>query len=437
MSFPLAERFETAGGTARFLKVGGELAASAVASHAGGIAAEFSHRKHPWMVLSPDPEDVLGALLIAEQISVPLVVCHASLTRDQVEGIGESQGVGTILDQGLKLRQIHEAAHGGQGFSVLLMTSGTTGRPKVARHTIEHLLGRIRPARTEMPARWLLTYPATAFAGVQVLLSAILSGSDLICPENHDAASLASAAAERRATHVSGTPTFWRALLMGLGSEESLPGLKQVTLGGEIADQPTLDRLSKRFPQARIAHIYASTEAGAVFSVFDGLAGFPAQWLKDGIDGVQLDVREDILWVKSPRRMISYASADSGNPTEDGWLCTGDRVERSGERIRFLGRVGQILNIAGSKVSPVDVEAAILQVEGVSDALVYAVANPITGFVLAADIVKMPGATPDLTTRVAAHCRANLPPFQVPRIIRLASEGIQSYSGKKALRGVA
>ena len=51
---------------------------------------------------------------------------------------------------------------------------------------------------------------------------------------------------------------------------------KYVRLTGEIADQAILDSLRSFYPQARISHAFASTEAGVAFEVDDGFEGFPA-----------------------------------------------------------------------------------------------------------------------------------------------------------------
>jgi len=58
-------------------------------------------------------------------------------------------------------------------------------------------------------------------------------------------------------------------------ADKGLP-VRQITIGGEAVDQVTLDQLRAAFPGARISQIYASTEAGALFAVRDGRAGFPA-----------------------------------------------------------------------------------------------------------------------------------------------------------------
>jgi len=66
----------------------------------------------------------------------------------------------------------------------------------------------------------------------------------------------------------------------------------------------------------------------------------------------------------------------------DAWLVTGDRMERRGDRVYFIGREDSLINIARAKVIPEDVESAFLDLPGVLDLRAFAVANPIIGFVI-------------------------------------------------------
>src|SRR5262249_399996 len=147
---------------------------------------------------------------------------------------------------------------------IFIMSSGTTRSPKIARHTPENLFATHRMTETSTRARWLLTFPPTSFAGMQVIFSAILGAADLAVAPSLTIAAFAEAAQEHSVTHISGTPTFWRSFLLLTPSRSAL-NLQQITLGGEAVDQSTLDRLRAAFPTARITHIYASTEAGVGF----------------------------------------------------------------------------------------------------------------------------------------------------------------------------
>lgn len=304
------------------------------------------------------------------------------------------------------------------GFAVLLQTSGTTGMPKLVRHDAARLRARLR-GTGDAEARWLLTYEPASFAGLQVILTALAAGAVLVSRPDGGVAGLAAAAVEHGATHVSGTPSFWRGFLMALG-ERALP-LRAVTLGGEAADQPLIDRLSERFPQASLRHIYASTEAGALFAVSDGRAGFPARWLDSGVEGVALRLRDGELEVNSPRAA----------PGREGWLRTGDLIEVSGDRAFFAGRADGRVKVGGAMVSPEAVERLLLGVPGVADAEVRAVRNPLTGHILTATVVPSPGTDPERLRAGLRDAAAGLEPAARPRAVTLADAIPLGPAGKK------
>ncbi|CAO3435926.1 AMP-binding protein [Azospirillum endophyticum] len=340
--------------------------------------------------------------------------------------------------QGLLLARGPLGAEGwqpGRGFSVTLESSGTTGTPKRLCHDFARLRGRLRGVAEE-GARWLLTYDPGAFAGLQVMLTAAAAGALLVAvpetdpsrdrPADGPIAGLAQAARRHAVTHVSGTPSFWRAFLMALGEAE-LP-LDVVTLGGEAADQPLLDRLAGRFPHARLRHIYASTEAGALFAVADGRAGFPAAWLDEAPDGLALRIADGVLEVRSPR-------AATGVIDRQGWLSTGDFVELQGDRVLFAGRLDGLVNVGGVKVAPEVAERRLLAVDGVADAAVFAVPNPITGHLLTATIVPEPGADESSLRGALRDATADLPPAARPRALTFAAHIPLSAAGKKSRKG--
>lgn len=337
--------------------------------------------------------------------------------------------------QGLLLARGGADADGWQperGFSVTLESSGTTGAPKRLRHDFDRLRGRLRGVAEE-GARWLLTYDPGAFAGLQVMLTAAAAGALLVAMPRSASVGvgipgLAEAARRHAVTHVSGTPSFWRAFLMALG-DAVLP-LRAVTLGGEAADQPLLDRLAGRFPGARLRHIYASTEAGALFAVADGRAGFPASWLDDAPDGLALRIVDGVLEVRSPR-------AAPGTADAEGWLSTGDLVDRQGDRVLFAGRLDGLVNVGGVKVSPEAVERRLLAVGGVADAAVSAVPSPITGHLLTATIVPAPGVDGEALRAALRAATADLPPAARPRALTFADHIPLSAAGKKSRKGAA
>jgi acyl-CoA synthetase (AMP-forming)/AMP-acid ligase II len=321
----------------------------------------------------------------------------------------------------------------GQGLRTewILTTSGTTGRPKMVRHNFSSLTRTTR-CDTERGAVqvWGLVYDFTRFAGLQVVLQSLLSGARLVAPPLQVALDVKlSLLAAEGCTHLSATPTMWRKILMTPGAE-ALP-LRQVTLGGEIADDAVLDSLARAFPQARISHIFASTEAGVGFSVSDGCAGFPVTFLTDPPSGIALRVSDGRLWVRNEEVGAAYLG-DQGVLAHDGWVDTNDRVEVVGQRVYFRGRESGLINVGGDKVHPEEVERSILSHPDVALARVYAKQNPIMGALVAADIVARPGApaAAELCPAILQHLRSRLKKHMIPVTMRFVENLDTNAAGK-------
>ena len=311
-----------------------------------------------------------------------------------------------------------------------MLTSGTSGKPKVVRHKWQTLFARVRLSKAEDERIWLLTYLPTSFAGIQVLLTAAVAANTIVRASHVHRETLAIGA-RQGITHLSCTPTFMRSLISAGAHETILPHIRQVTLGGEIADQRTLDAARSRFPAARISHIYAATETGALFSVSDGLAGFPKAWLQNGVEDVRLKVVDDLLYVSSPRAMIAYAG--TSNELVSEWIDTGDLVRVIEDRVLFMGRRDRRINVGGSKTLPEEVERAILEVPGVADAVVTGILSPLSGQMVLAEVIPTEaGDTEELRQRIFAHIRGRLANHQIPRILRFRTDVPLSPSGKKS-----
>ena len=158
----------------------------------------------------------------------------------------------------------------------ILPTSGTSGPPKLVAHTLRTLMGAIADAPLQ---QWATFYDIRRYGGLQIFLRAISGqGSLILGGEGESISSLLSRFGAANITHISGTPSHWRKVLMSGDGRQIDP--KYVRLSGEIADDAVLGALHKLYPCARIEHAYASTEAGVAFAVDDGKAGFPASWLR-------------------------------------------------------------------------------------------------------------------------------------------------------------
>lgn len=315
--------------------------------------------------------------------------------------------------------------------SWLLTTSGTTGTPKVVAHTLQSLTRSLRIDETyKKQIRWGLIYDFSRFAGMQVVLQSILSGSTLVVPDfGVGIGEKIAAFVDHGVTHLSTTPTMWRKILMTPSSNKLKP--KQITLGGEIADQAILSALENKYHDARITHIFASTEAGVGFSVTDCKAGFPVYFIETPPAGITLKVENDLLHIKNMEVKSEYLF-DRGTISKDGWVNTGDRVKVEGERVFFLGRESGLINVGGEKVYPEEVENALLSLSDVLEAKVYAKSNPIMGALIAADIVLReevhdPKAEKQRITKLLS---TKLEKNKIPALMRFVDSNEVNVAGK-------
>ena len=315
----------------------------------------------------------------------------------------------------------------------VLPTSGTSGPPKLAVHTLATLVGAIGPAPMQ---QWATFYDIRRYGGLQIFLRALAGqGSLRVAGPDEPIEGFLRRLGALAITHISGTPTHWRkALLSGAANAISPP---YVRLSGEIADDSVLSGLAAAFPQASIEHAYASTEAGVVFAVGDGRAGFPADWLTKRGD-VEMKLDDGALKVRSPRRALRLMGADApALVDDDGFVDTGDMIEARVGRCFFMGRRGGIINVGGAKVHPEEVEAVLNAFAPVRAARVFAKSSPITGALVAAEIVLTDplAGTRDMERDLIAKARAQLPAHMAPSRIRFVADLPMTEAGKLSRHG--
>jgi acyl-coenzyme A synthetase/AMP-(fatty) acid ligase len=415
----------------------------------GGHLEELSERSV--LVATRDQLAAALALIELDGIARRLVVCTPDLPAHHLPAIIAQAGVDAIVSDdayieswcGVPLRVLcrlpsHPGKHPSSercATEWVLLTSGTTGAPKLVAHSLATLtspLGPISSAETDVV--WGTFYDIRRYGGLQILFRAVLGrGSFVLSGPDEPLADYLVRLGARGATHVSGTPSHWRRVLMSPAARAIAP--RYVRLSGEIADQAILNALQTFYPEARIGHAFASTEAGVGFEVNDGLEGFPATLLGRHGD-VEIRIEDGSLRIRSDRNSVRYLGDECASLSDDQrFIDTGDMVERRGDRYYFLGRRSGVINVGGLKVYPEEVEAAINQHPSVRMSMVRARKSPITGALVIADVVLQGEPDPARTRgEILQMCRETLGAHKIPATVRFVPELDVAAAGKLARR---
>ncbi|MCU8044152.1 MULTISPECIES: AMP-binding enzyme [unclassified Shewanella] len=341
-------------------------------------------------------------------------------------------------EAGVEITKISEPVFDGLKRKMILATSGTTGTPKLVSYELKQLIGT---AKTDIAKglayNWALVYDVNRFAGLQVYFQTILSGSKLTILESDSSiAQVINLLINSNANCLSATPSFFRKLLMDPKSASI--NFTRITLGGEIAEQTILNSLKTIYPQAKIIHIYASTEAGVGFSVKDVKEGFPLAFLDEtALLGTSLKIKDGTLWIKSKNTSNTMISGLL-ELDMDGYINTGDLVAIVDDRILFMGRESGTINVGGNKVIPEEIERVILKHDAISECYVFGKKNSMMGMLVACEVVlKDPSIDKNYIKKdLQSFCHTQLQPFKVPALVKFVSE-IEKNSVGKVMRGKA
>jgi acyl-CoA synthetase (AMP-forming)/AMP-acid ligase II len=377
------------------------------------------------LVSTKDHFTAASALLELDGIARRLVLCPPGLPPEHLGFVIASADVDTIISDAechSKIEPYRRDRDADYRTEWILLTSGTTGRPKLVVHTLASLAGAIDRCAASNGTVWSTFYDIRRYGGLQI------RGAE------EPVADFLARAGAHEVSHISGTPSQWRRALMDPSARMIEP--QYVRLSGEIADQGILDNLRAFYPMARISHAFASTEGGVAFEVTDGLAGFPATVLRDTPD-VEMKIENGSLRIRSARTAERYLENEATLLRDpDGFVDTGDLLELHGDRYYFTGRRDGVINVGGLKVHPEEVEAVINRHPHVGMSLVYGRRSSITGSVVVADVVPGPefagfnGEVPNLERDILRACREALPRHKAPVTIRFVASLAVAETGK-------
>lgn len=323
-------------------------------------------------------------------------------------------------------RTIIESGHPG----LILFSSGSTGRPKAMLHDLHNLADGFLDKR-EKSLVFLVFLMFDHIGGLNTLLNGLSMGSKLVFSHRRDPEDVCLTIQKHGVNVLPASPTFLNLLLMsGCHERFDLSSIRMVTYGTEPMPEQLLHRIKAAFPRTKLLQTFGTSETGIAQTVSKSSS---TTLFKIEDPNTEIKIVDGELWIRSKAQVLGYLNAPMDAFTEDGWFRTGDLVEPSEDGFfRIRGRLKEIINVGGEKVLPVEVETVLLGLDFVSDCMVFAESNSITGQIVAADVVLKDGFEPDWARKqIKIHCNGMLDRYKVPARINFVKNTTYGERFKK------
>jgi acyl-CoA synthetase (AMP-forming)/AMP-acid ligase II len=274
-------------------------------------------------------------------------------------------------------------------------------------------------------------------------LSTLATGGTVVIPPRVVASRFWSDVARWRATWSSAVPTIWSAVVARTAGGPAPEHRPRFARSCSSALPSALWSAFESAFEVPLVEAYGMTEASHQMASNPLPPGERRPGSVGRATGVEVGILDDDWNVLEPGaagevavRGPSVVDEYRGNPEataasfRDGWFRTGDRGVLSDDGyLSLAGRLKELINRAGEKISPFEVEEALLSHPGVAEAVAFGVADERLGEQVAAVVVPRPGAEVDATA-LRGHCAEHLADFKVPRRIVVAEEIPKGPTGK-------
>jgi len=327
--------------------------------------------------------------------------------------------------------------------SFLKLTSGTTAAPRAIRFRSDQLLADCNQICDTMNISDddlnFGVIPVSHSYGFSNLITPLMArGVPMVVSRDRTPRAVLADLARTRATVFPGTPVFYQAFC-DMGDVSTLPKLRLCISAGAPLSSAVAKKFFEKFRQP-IHSFYGASECGGICydrdatTFEDGLVG-------QSMLGVQLELI-DPKETASQIRVRSAAVSDGYFPEADerklgnGVFVPDDLLARHNSALKIVGRVSDVINVAGKKVNPAEVEAHLLRFKGVRQAVVF---GRLTGVGLRSEeVAACVLASPDVTeSDLLRFCRTALSGWQVPKRIFVVDIIPTNERGKISRRQLA
>ena len=392
---------------------------------------EFAFDDLPAAALLTDGSNA-DALAIAEERGIPVVLLDERTWNSRHEYGGSEPRPGDV--------------------ALVLHTSGTTGTPKRVPLTHANLVHSARNIAASLeltPAdRCLNVMPLFHIHGlVGAVLASLSAGASVVCTPGFDAFRFAGWLESWRPTWYTAVPSMHQAILARVkqapdhrlrfarSASSALPGVVhegvESLFGAPLLEAYGMTEASHQvavnpLPPAERRPGSVGKPAGVEVAVFDA-SGAPVQAGCEGEVGI-----------RGPSVTAGYEGVDPASFTyPGGWLRTGDQGRLDADGYLWLtGRLKELINRGGEKVSPREVEDVLLGYPGVAQAVVFAIPDRLLGEDVGAAVVAAAGAPVDAAA-IRSYAGERLAPFKVPRKLVVVDEIPLGPTGKPQRVGMA
>jgi acyl-CoA synthetase (AMP-forming)/AMP-acid ligase II len=323
--------------------------------------------------------------------------------------------------------------------SLLKLTSGTTAAPRAVRFRSEQLLADCENICETMGiGQRHLNFGAIpishSYGFSNLLTPLIVRGVSLALSNDRIPRAIINGLVATRATVFPGMPVFYQSFCE-IEEAPSLPDLELCISAGAPLSLETARAFREKFGR-EIHSFYGASECGGICYVRETqpIPGFVGQAMS-GVEIEQVDSDNSVSRI----RVRSGAVANGYFPDPDegrlggGIFVPDDLLEKTRSGYRIVGRSSDLINVAGKKVHPAEVEAEILRCEGVQAAIVFGRESERRNEEIAACVVAKGLSERELL----AHCRTRLSSWQVPRRIYFVEAIPVNERGKTSRRELA
>jgi acyl-CoA synthetase (AMP-forming)/AMP-acid ligase II len=339
---------------------------------------------------------------------------------------------------------------GDEDITLLMYTSGTTGRPKGVplRHNAfaTYVLENVDPASPDIEERNLLTVPLYHVAGVQAMLSAIYGGRTLVMMKQFEVKEWMEMIQRERATRAMVVPTMLKRIIDDADFKRyDLSSLKVITYGAAPMPFEVINKAIQVMPWVKFINAFGQTETASTITmlgpedhVIEGTEEEKRKKLKrlsssigrplpdveikivdeDGKSLPPLEVGE--ILTRGSRIMTGYWRDEQKTAqalTSDGWLRTSDMGYMDEEGYVYLsGRADDMIIRGGENISPDEVEEVLCSHPKVEEAALIGVPDTEWGQQPRGIVVLKKGETAT-EEEIIEFCRSRLAGFKRPRSV--------------------